>query len=286
MPSSFSAHDSAHHVGNDHTPPSLARHLELEAAVSASMTEEALNAAAAALDARPTRIVDLGAGTGAGTLALAQRFPAAHVYSLDISTDLLTALVTSAASAGVADRVDAHLIDLDDDWSSAVPTQIDLMWASMSLHHVRNPDEVLRRAFATLRPGGVLVVSEMTGMLGYEPDDLSTGVAGLASRVIAALAAAGYPASADWSRELADAGFVSVHRRDHTVTAAGDTADGRRYLLGQFRAWRDRLASALSPTDKAGLNRAITELDAGASPIVHTSGRAIWVAVRPVETLV
>lgn len=277
FPASFPAHDDAHH--GDHASVGLAGHLELEAAISASVTQEALTAAGAALDAEPTRIVDLGAGTGAGTVALARRFPRAHVDSLDISADLLATLVTTAASAGVADRVGAHLVDLDDDWS--LPTRVDIVWASMSLHHVRNPDAVLRRAFATLRAGGVLVVSEMTGMLGYNPEDLNCGVAGLGGRVIAALAAAGYPATADWSPEIAGAGFTAVHRYDHTVTAAGNTPGGGRYLLGQFRAWRDRLASDLSSADMAGLDDAITELEAGASPILHTSGRAIWVAVRP-----
>jgi ubiquinone/menaquinone biosynthesis C-methylase UbiE len=238
-----------------------------------------LNTAAAALVAEPSRILDLGAGTGAGTLALAQRFRGARVHSLDISTEMLSVLAAAAASAGVADRVDAHLVDLDDDWG--VRGEVDLVWASMSLHHVRNPDQVLRRAFAALRSGGVLAVSEMTGVLGYEPEDLNSGVVGLGGRIIAALADAGYPATAEWSRELADAGFTSVERHDHTVTAAARTPDGARYLLGQFRAWRDRLASDLSPTDLAGLDRAITELEDGTSPIVHTSGRALWVAVRP-----
>lgn len=264
--------------------PGFADHLDLEAAISASMTEEALNAATAALDTEPTLIVDLGAGTGASTLALALRFPGAHVDSLDISTDLLAKLDLTAASAGLTDRVDTHLVDLDDDWSRVVPPQVDLIWASLSLHHVQNADQVVRRAFAALRPGGALVVCEMTGALGYEPEDLNSGVAGLGGRVIAALAAAGYPATADWSRELADAGFTAVQRHDHTVTAAGDTADGAHYLQRQFQAWRDRLASGLTPADKAGLDSAITELEGGTSPIVHTSGRAIWVAVRPADT--
>jgi SAM-dependent methyltransferase len=297
MPSSFSAHNSAHDGGSaqhsnsaDHSSSahhsnsarmlaSLASHLDLDAALLASITQDALNAAAATLVAEPSRIVDLGAGTGAGTLALAQRFRGAHVDSLDISAELLARLAATAASAGVADRVDAQLVDLDDDWR--ILGGVDLIWASMSLHHVRHPDRVLRQAFAALRPGGVLVVSEMTGMLGYEPEDLNSGVAGLGGRVIAALAAAGYPATAEWSRELADAGFTSVERHDRTVTAAARTPDGGRYLLGQFRAWRDRLASDLSPADLAGLDRAITELEDGTSPIVHTSGRAIWIAVRP-----
>lgn len=285
MPTSFSSHHNASH-GENHDPhlsSGFADHLEVESAVSVSMIEEALNVGALALGAEPSHVVDLGAGTGAGTLALAARFPRAHVDSLDISADLLAKLDKAAASAGVADRVTSHLVDLDDDWSGLLTAHVDLIWASMSLHHVQDAEQVLRQALAALRPGGVLVVSEMTGVLTYEPEDLNSGVAGLGGRVMTALNAAGYPATAHWSRELADAGFTSVRRHEHTVTVAGNTIDGARYLRGQFQAWAPRLAYELTPAERAGLDSAITELGAGTSPIVHTSGRAIWVAVRPAD---
>ena len=283
MPS-FSTHHSSGHHNVHEMSAEFADHLDLEAALASSMTALAIDAGAETLGAEPTQIVDLGAGTGAGTLALAARFPNAHVHSLDISAELLARLVTSAGFAGVTDRVHAHRVDLDDDWSASVPDTVDLIWASLSLHHVQDAYEVIRRAFTALRPGGVLVVSEMTGAISYEPEDLGTGVAGLSGRVTAALNAAGYPTTADWARSLVDAGFNRVARHDHTVTVGGDTADGSRYLRGQFRVWRDRLAPNLASADKAGLDNAIADLETGVSPVVHSSGRAIWVAVRPAET--
>lgn len=264
-------------------PAGFAKHLDLEAVVSASMIEDALSAGAAALVSEPRNIVDLGAGTGAGSLALARRFPDALVDSLDISSDLLARLETTAASAGVIDRVDTHLVDLDDDWTGVIPAQVDLMWSSMSLHHVQDPTAVLRRAFAALRPGGVLVVTEMAGSLRYEPEDLKSGTAGLGDRLVAALARAGYPATADWSGELADVGFTPVSRHDHTVAVSADNANGSRYLHGQFQALQGKLSSNLSPDDQAGLERVIADLESGTSRIVQTSERAIWVAVRPSE---
>jgi ubiquinone/menaquinone biosynthesis C-methylase UbiE len=46
-------------------------------------------AALAALDASPTRILDLGTGTGAGAFTLARRFPDAEVVGVDLSDAML-----------------------------------------------------------------------------------------------------------------------------------------------------------------------------------------------------
>ena len=46
-------------------------------------------AALAGLDTSPARIIDVGTGTGAGTLALAHRFPAAEIVGVDLSDAML-----------------------------------------------------------------------------------------------------------------------------------------------------------------------------------------------------
>ncbi len=47
------------------------------------------DAALAALDASPARILDVGTGTGAGALRLARRFPGAQIVGVDISGAML-----------------------------------------------------------------------------------------------------------------------------------------------------------------------------------------------------
>jgi ubiquinone/menaquinone biosynthesis C-methylase UbiE len=47
------------------------------------------DAALAALDAPPARILDVGTGTGAGALRLARRFPEAQIVGVDISDAML-----------------------------------------------------------------------------------------------------------------------------------------------------------------------------------------------------
>jgi SAM-dependent methyltransferase len=46
-------------------------------------------AALAALESAPARIVDVGTGTGAGAFSLAQRFPAAEIVGVDLSDAML-----------------------------------------------------------------------------------------------------------------------------------------------------------------------------------------------------
>jgi ubiquinone/menaquinone biosynthesis C-methylase UbiE len=46
-------------------------------------------AALAALDAEPDRILDVGTGTGAGALTLARRFPAAQIVGVDLAERML-----------------------------------------------------------------------------------------------------------------------------------------------------------------------------------------------------
>lgn len=67
----------------------------------------------------PTKILDLGTGSGAIALALAQVFPAAAITAVDLSEDALSLARENAAAAGVAARVTF----LTSDWFAAVPAE-------------------------------------------------------------------------------------------------------------------------------------------------------------------
>ncbi len=268
-----------HGPASDHDT-GLAELLDLDAALGAPVLDAALDAAAEALGRPPLAVADLGAGTGTGTFAVARRFPEAVVHSLDASPRMLELLAAGAAERGLGDRVTPHLVDLDGDWPAVLPGGVDLAWAALSLHHVTDPDEVLRQALGVLRPGGVLVVIEMTRSTVFSPDDLGTGIDGLGERLVAALAGEGYPVTGEWTEALEAAGFARVDRRETSFTASSETDAGARYLELQLTRNRDVVADVLPRADVDGLRATIAALAAGDASLVLAAGRAVWVAVR------
>ena len=259
----------------------LAELLKLDAALGAPVLAQALAAAFLALGGDPHRVLDLGAGTGTGTRALAARFPGARIDSLDASPAMLDRLGAAATAAGIADRVQPHLVDLDGNWPAVLSGPVDLAWAALSLHHVTDPAQLLDQVFGALRPGGVLVVIEMAGATAYTPGDLGTGRDGLGARLVGALAARGYPATGEWTAALAAAGFAPVQRREFAFPASADTTDGARYLALELGRHLSRLTEDLAVEDLTALEAAIATLEAGASQLMVTSGRVVWIAVRP-----
>lgn len=270
-----------HGPAPEHRHAELSEILDLDAALGASVLAEAMDAAAVALGTDPATIADLGAGTGTGTLALAARFGGARVHSLDASPGMLDRLTQAAADAGATERVEAQLVDLDGDWPAVVPAQLDLAWAALSLHHVTDPARVLRQAFDALRPGGVLVVIEMTRQTVYDPADLGSGRSGLGERVVGALAEHGYPVTADWTDALAETGFSPVSRADTQFTASAGTPLGARYVELQLARNRPLIADDLDADDLTALDAVIADLGVGRSSVALASGRVIWTATRP-----
>ncbi|TQL41989.1 methyltransferase family protein [Homoserinimonas aerilata] len=280
-----SHHERAGHGPAPEGDSGLAELLDLDAALGAPGLATALDAASAALSPVlspvPRIVVDLGAGTGTGTIALARRFAGALIHALDVSPGMLDHLRTSAQEAAVADRVESHLVDLDGDWPAVLPEGVDLAWAALSLHHVTEPAQVLAQVFDVLRPGGVLVVTEFAISASYDPADMGTDSADLGPRIVEALAARGYPVTADWTADLTAAGFAPVDRLETVFRASADTSAGARYLELQLTRSRDMLADDLGSHDLAAIQEVLAALADGTSRLSFTSGRAVWVAVRP-----
>ena len=262
-------------------PAGFADYLHLEGELGEHIMGEALDETAAALGAAPATIIDLGAGTGSGTIALASRFPAARVHSLDISSGLLERLRTEAVAAGVAERVTPHLADLEGAWRSSVPGSADVVWASLMLHHVSDPAAVLRQAFEALRPGGAVVIIETTGPATFTSAGRAGGDGELPAHLLAALSAHGHSGTIEPSTLLRRAGFIAVRHRSCALTISGRSAEGGRYLATHLRSHRQRQAATLPAEELSALDAAIAGVEAGTSGLTMSSERGIWVAVRP-----
>ncbi|MGW2354418.1 class I SAM-dependent methyltransferase [Actinacidiphila glaucinigra] len=280
-------HEQENGYDHDHDAAGQAEILDLDAEVLAEHTASVT--AWLPMQDSPRHIVDLGCGTGAGTLALLRRFPAAHVTAVDSSAPHLDRLQAKAAAAGVADRVRLVRADLDAPaWPGLGAPE--LVWASASLHHMADPDRTLRQVHDLLAPGGLLAVVELAGFPRFLPEDAPADAPGLEERCHAALDrhhAEHVPhRGADWAGKLTAAGFAVEAERTLAVDIAPPpTETVTRYALGALRRIRGAVAPALTPDDLTALDRL---LDAGSPDgIPHRTDlrvrteRTVWAARRP-----
>jgi len=168
--------------------------------------------------------VDLGAGTGFVTMALAPLV--SSVLAVDISPAMVSALAERAAADGMT-NVSAQVGDLSE--FQLPPASTDLVVSSYALHHLVDADKraLVARTAQWLRPGGRLVIGDMMFGRGASKRDrsiLRQKVTALAAkgpggwwRIAKNLARYGlgvgqeHPATPEfWQAALRDAGFTDV----------------------------------------------------------------------------
>jgi len=278
-------HGHGHGASHDDGGAGWAELLDLDADVFRDLLGE-VTGQVADLAGDPRRILDLGAGTGAGTLALARRFPHAEVTAVDASGLLLARLAGKARDLGLADRVHTVEADLDAAWP-AVGT-VDLAWASASMHHMADPDRVLGEVFSALHPGGLFAVVEMDGFPRFLPDSVGDGLEPRLRALLAEAHAQELPhLGADWEPPLTRAGFTVEAPRTVTADLAPPvTATARRYAELSLGRLRDRLDGQLSPADRTTLDHLLDPTDADdglphRKDLTVRTTRTVWLAHRP-----
>jgi SAM-dependent methyltransferase len=250
-------HGTSHGHHHEHGTDGQAEILDLDAEVLAEHT--ASITAWLHLQTSPRHIVDLGCGTGAGTFALLDRFPDAHVTAVDASAGHLQRLRTKACARGVQERVHTVQADLDE---AAWPDlgSPDLIWASASMHHMAHPEQALRTVHDTLAPGGLFAVVELAGHPRFLPENAPEDRPGLEERVHAAadrLQGEHMPhRGADWGPMLTAAGFTVEGERTIAVNIEGSRSEAiGRYALGVLQRIRSVIADRLSPEDLTALDQ-------------------------------
>ncbi|CAL9439853.1 class I SAM-dependent methyltransferase [Streptomyces sp. enrichment culture] len=263
----------------------MVRLLELDAEVLAPHLAELTGLLAGLADRAPARILDLGSGPGTGSLALADRFPAARVTAVDLSPHMLHRLREQAAAHGAADRIGTLEADIDEPWDAiGAAGPYDLIWAAAFLHHVADPARTLARAFEQLRPGGLLAVTEMDFFPRFLPEGTGTGRPGLEARLHAAT---NTRPPHDWTDHLRNAGFAVDEQRPYDIlldrAQAGPSLND--YARTCLAALRSHATDVLGADDLTALDTLLD--DTHPHGIAHRADlgvrttRTLWVARRP-----
>lgn len=208
------------------------------------------------------RVLDIGSGPGVGTCELARLFPHAHVVAVDGSPAMLERALRRADTHGLARRISTHLAELPDGLDAL--ERADVIWASMSLHHVGDEVNALRVLRDLLAPSGLLALAEAAEPTRVLPDDLDVGRPGLAERIERAESGwfeamranlPGSVASGDLETMVASAGLevigTQLLRERFDPPLPGPA---RRFVMGRLSRTRQRLGDVLDGDDLRALD--------------------------------
>jgi len=253
--------------------------LDLDADVLRDFHREVITWAGSLTAARPL-IVDVGAGTGTGSLALARHLPDAAVTAVDVDPAMLDHVRDRAAALGLADRIRTVEADLDRPWPDLGAA--DLVWAAASMHHMADPAHALAQALAALRPGGVMVITELESFPRFLPDgpgaDLEARCHAETGRI---RVEAGMHMDEDWAKRLAEAGFEGVAERRFDIALTGPLPPAAgRYAEVSLQRMRHGLADRLSEDDLAAL-AALADSVRDRDDLIVRTVRTVWAARRP-----
>jgi SAM-dependent methyltransferase len=253
-----------HHHGHVHLDEAdweaFAAHTELEGELLLAFVSDSARwiAELRGPDAPPVRrVLDIGSGPGVGTCELARLFPDAHVIAVDGSPAMLDRTAQRAAAHGLGRRITTHLAELPHGLGGLDPA--DVIWASMSLHHIGDETNALRGLRDLLQRSGLLAVAEVAEPMRVLPDDLDVGQPGLADRLdraeskwFAAMRAGlpGSVPSTDLASMLTSAGFDVVGSRLARERFDPPLSDpARQVVLGRIRRARHQLDELLDDDD-------------------------------------
>lgn len=116
------------------------------------------------------RVADVGCGTGAATMVLAEKLDA-QITAVDLFPEFLEELTIRAEGRGVARRISTLAVSMAELPFEAA--SLDAIWSEGAIYNLGFEAGVVAwRRF--LKPGGVLAVSELTWLTAQRPAELQT----------------------------------------------------------------------------------------------------------------
>ncbi len=153
------------------------------------------------------RMLDVGGGSGAYSIAFAQAHPALHADILDLPR-VEPIANRHIQAAGVADRVHVRVGDLR---CGAIGEGYGLVFLSAICHMLSEAEnlDLLRRCLAALAPGGRLVIQDFI----LEPDKTTPRFAALfALNMLVGTPGGSSYSEPEYAAWLGQAGFAEIHR--------------------------------------------------------------------------
>jgi cyclopropane fatty-acyl-phospholipid synthase-like methyltransferase len=169
--------------------------------------KEAVGAVINATGRKVKRMLDLGGGSGAYSIAFARVIPGLKVELLDLG-EIIPLTQENIQNAGLADRIATRIADVLHD---PLGENFDLVLLSQISHafSAKENRELFRRAYCALAPKGQMVVQDFI----LEPDKTAPRAATLfALNMLAGTRAGATYSEAEYASWLQDAGFKDVRR--------------------------------------------------------------------------
>lgn len=221
-----------------------------------STTRNGLLARLAPMVVDATRVVDLGAATGAAAPLLAKRFRGAHVVAVDISSDMLRlAKKRRSWFARVsAVQADAHSLPFSDH-------SVDVVFSNLLLPWIDDPARVFAEIARVLRDNGLFLFSTLgpdsldelrEAWRGSDPDAHVRRFPDMHDIGDAAVRAGLCDPVLDVDRLLVTYRTTRALFADLSAVGARNSLQGRSRSLGGARRFRE-MASALDGSRSDGL---------------------------------
>jgi len=103
-------------------------------------------------------VLDIGAGTGRFSLAMAERLSTGKVICLDISEVMLEYIGRKAEKLGLRDRI--QILNADASSTGLNDASVDIAISNNVLHELSSPDMVLSEVKRVLKPGGHVIITD------------------------------------------------------------------------------------------------------------------------------